>query len=327
MSDENQTPAMPTIDAIHDRVVAERTVDAGSGRGGTSSDPSFDTALAAEDAAKAVHPKAEVKETSKDSPESREKVEKKPDPMASKFGALARKEKELRAKEEASARRIAEMEQREKMLAEKEERLQSAKSNPLSILKAHGFSYQDATEAVLGNYKEPELDPIDAKIKPYAEKFTASESKLAKLEAELEALRTERANEQHNASMNQIVKEIKTALDDDKFEITRTMGNEGIDFVRDIVVEYYKTHERLLDYTEACQIAEDYYEKEYLSKLLDTKKVKARLPSSAPQAKPAKQAKPTLTNDLATGSGATMDLDSMSKDEAIAYLAKKLQFN
>jgi flagellar hook-basal body complex protein FliE len=313
---------MPTISEIHERVLnSARIVDESTGTGGTTSDPTLVVSATSE------VPVTEVTVSAPDVPEVREKAKEKPDPMAAKFGALARREKELRAQDQAATRRIQEMEQREKLIKEREERLLAAKSNPLKILKEHGFSYQDATEAVLGNYKEPEPDPFDVKLKPYADKFEQSESKIAKLEAELAEFRTQASTKQYQEGLNQAIKDINATLSDDKYEITRAMGNDGVDFVRDIMVEYYKANERLLDYTEACQIAEDYYEKEYLAKLLDTKKVKARLPVSAPQAKtPAKQAKATLTNDLATGGGAMKDIDTMSKDEAIAYLSKKLQY-
>lgn len=332
---ENATNEMPSMESIVARHTAKATPlpsevapDSGTAKGGTASDPNV-AGLSPEkpEAIKEVVEKVEAAKAEK----AAEKPKEERDVSASRFGALARREKELRQRQQEIESKLKAAEERERALLEKEQRLASAKKNPIQVLKEFGFSYQDATEAVLGNYKEPEEDPVDAKIRPYAEKFGSYETKAEQLERELQELKAQIATKQQQESMAQVSKEITSTLSDEKFELTRAMGQDGVDFVRDIMVEYYKANERLLDYSEACQIAEDYYEKEYLGRLLETKKLKSRLPSSAApaasQAKPKEsQAKPTLTNDLVSGSGASVDIDKLSRDEAIEYLSKKLKF-
>lgn len=303
----------------------ERSVDTGTAKGGTASDPALNQLK--------PEAKEEIKEVVEKVEAAKEeaKKEEKRDPASARFGALARKEKELRAQQKAIEDKLKAAEDRERQLMEREQRLGVAKKNPLEILKEYGFSYQDATQAVLGGYEAPPEDPMDAKLRPWSEKVDKSLTSAEKLEKELNELKAQIAAKHHQESITQVIKEIKTTLDDDKFELTKAMGEDGVDFVREIMVEYYKANERLLDYSEACQLAEDYYEKEYLGRLMDTKKVKSRFPAStaataATQAKPKTEAKATLTNDLVTGAGAIVDIDKLSKEDAIAHLAKKLQF-
>ncbi len=325
MSKETSAP-LPSIQDVASKILSSsQAKDPAIGTGGTTSDPSI---TAAQVVAAAEPAPAEVKATPEVAPEKVEKKEPVKDPASSRFGALARKEKEIRQRQADADARLKAADDREKAIKAREEGIQRANKNPLQILKEYGFSYQDATQAVLGGFEEAPEDPMDAKLKPYKEQFDKFSSNTEKLQAELDALRNELTTNKQRESMAQVTNEINTTLKDEKFELTKAMGEDGVDFVREIMIEYYNANKSLLDYAEACQLAEDYYEKEYLGRLLETKKLKSRLPQQAVQATPAKkpEAKPTLTNGLATGGGATVDVDTMSREDAIAYLSKKLQF-
>lgn len=302
--------------------------DAGSLKGGTASDPTLGAQAPAPEASKEVA----VEPTPAPAPEPK-KVEPKKDPQSSRFGALARKEKELRQQQQAVAAQLKAAEAREAALKEKEARWDSAKKRPVQALKELGFSYSDVTADLLGNYKEPEVDPMDLKMKPWADKVDAVEPKVEELTRQINELRAALTQKEQQEAYDTAMGEIKraAAANPEKYELISQFGDEAVDLVKDVIVEFWNENKKMLDYSEACDIVESYYEREYLDRLTSTKKLKSKFPTPAPEPSkpsPKKEAKEpsTLTNSLSSGSQAKVDLDSMSKQEAIAYLAKKLQF-
>lgn len=256
------------------------------------------------------------------------------DVSASRFGALARKEKELRNQQFSFEQRMKGIEERENGIRERELRFQQAK-RPLDKLKEYGFTHADITQDLLGNWKEPELDPLDEKLKPHKEKWDRYESKSAELEAELNQLKTQLTLKEQKETYNQVIGDIQSVLsDNDRYELTNTMGKEGLDLIQEVVIEYFNENEILLDYAAACDIVEEYYEKQIMTKLVGTKKAQSRFaPPAAPkvttkpsQAPTAPSVPKTLTQSHTTGSQATVDIDSLSKSEALAYLSKKLLY-
>jgi hypothetical protein len=256
------------------------------------------------------------------------------DPAAARFGALAKKERELRNQMSSFETKMKEFEARENAIKEREMRFQAAR-RPTEKLKELGFTYADITQDLLGNYKEPELDPMDEKLKPFKENWDKFEGVSEKLAKEVEQLKNQIALKEQKEVYSQVIGEIKSVLaDNDKYELTNTMGQEGLDLIQEVVLEYYNENEILLDYSAACDIVEKYYEDQIMSKVAGTKKMKSRF--AAPQ-EPAKPSKPspatkepsvpkTLTQAHSTGSKATPNVDEMSKEEALAYLSKKIIF-
>ncbi len=263
------------------------------------------------------------------------KPEPKRDPASAKFGALARKEAEVRKAAAAHEQRAKEMEARETALKEREARLINAKKNPIAILKEHGFSYADATEAVLGNYKEPEADPIDDKFKPYAERFDKYESTGTELKRQLEEITAKLAAKEQQEAIGQVMKNInETLADKDRYELINAVGSEATDMVRDVMVEHWNQHNEMLDYHKAADIVESYYDETFVNRLSSTKKFQAKLPKPEPKPVPKPAAKApaepkeraSLTNDMVSGGGVQTDIDKMSRDEFIAHASKKLMF-
>lgn len=280
---------------------------------------------------------AEETETVVEAPEPESPKQPEPpkkDPAAARFGALAKKERELRNQMTSFENKMKEFEAREAAIKERELRFQSAR-RPTEKLKELGFTYADITQDLLGNYKEPELDPMDEKLKPFKENWDKFEGVSEKLAKEVEQLKNQIALKEQKEVYNQVLGEIKSVLaDTDKYELTNTMGQEGLDLIQEVVLEYYNENEILLDYSAACDIVEKYYEDQIMSKVAGTKKMKSRF---APQPEPVKPSKPspatkepsvpkTLTQAHSTGSKATPNVDEMSKEEALAYLSKKLLF-
>lgn len=309
--------------------VAERIADPSSGSGGTPTDPNIKAP------AKEVAAAPEVAEIVEEVTKEEESPKPKKDPASARFGALSRKEKELRSQMSDFDRRMKEFEARENALKEKETRFSQAK-RPLDLLKEMGYTYADVTQDLLGTYQEPEPDPLDEKLKPHRERWEKVESESEKLAREVEELKNQLVLKEQQETYKQVVGEIRSILNDqDKYELTNAMGDEGLQLVQEVILEYFQQNEVLLDYAEACDIVEQYYENEIMNRVLNTKKLKSRVqptPAASPQpSKPVASPKEvkqsnTLTQAHTTASQATVDVDSMSKADAIAYLAKKLQY-
>lgn len=255
------------------------------------------------------------------------------DPASSKFAALARKEKEIQRREKDMERRLKEIEARTGAVNEKETAVQRFKQDPIKAMKDLGLSYADITQAVLGNYKAPEEDPLDLKLKPVQQRFDKYESDSEKLTRTVEELKQQLAAKEQREQYATVMNGIKTAITDtEKYELIHTMGDEALDLVKDTMVEYWNQHQKMLDYSEACDIVEGYYEENFLSKLAKTKKLGSRLtPAAKPATKqsttPKEVREPrTLNNRLSSAPEANVDIDKLPKHEALAYLAKKLQF-
>lgn len=256
----------------------------------------------------------------------------KKDLQSSRFAELAKRDKAARQRDEQVAAREKAIEAREKASQEREAKLVSAKRNPIQLLKEHGYSYQDATEAVLGNYKEPEEDPVDAKLKPYNERFSQYESNTEALKSQLEDLKSQIFQREQQDAYKTVMGEIKTALKDtERYELINAIGEDAESMVRDVIGEYARVHKRWMDYNEACDIVEKHYEDAYLSRLSGTKKFTSKLPKpvAPPTKSPAKTGdnksaeRATLTNNMSTGLPDKIDVDKLSKDDAIEVLMRK----
>jgi len=266
-------------------------------------------------------------------------VEEKPqppkrDPAAARFGALAKKERDLRNQMSSFETKMKEFEARENAIKERELRFQAAR-RPTDKLKELGFSYADITQDLLDNWKEAEVDPMDEKLKPFKENWDKFEGVSEKLAKEVEQLKNQIALKEQKEVYGQVMGEIKAVLaDTDKYELTNTMGQEGLDLIQEVVLEYYNENEILLDYSAACAIVEEYYEAQIMSKLAGTKKMKSRFAAPSEPTKPSKPSpatkepsgSKTLTQAHATGSKATPNVDEMTKEQALAYLSKKIIF-
>lgn len=325
-------------------------------KGGTASDPHVPpsgTGEKKEAAADAATPV--TKEGAKGTPEvsadpaktveeKTPEVKKDPpkDTSASRFAALSRKEKELRNAQADVDRRAKEHEAAVNALKEREAKLASAdiKKDPLGFMKAHGLSTQDLISSMYGNYKAPEVDPVDAKIQPHVAKMDGVSAELEALKAQLASFQAAQAESQQRQQYEEVMTGLKGAVEADKakYELVHAFGDEGLDLARDVMVEYYRQHQRLLDYSEACDLVEKHYEEKVIDRLAGTNKIKARMTQGATSVsaasavtttkQPTKEATEptTLTNRLSTGAQANIDIDKLSPEEAIAVLSKKLLY-
>ncbi len=210
--------------------------------------------------------------------------EPKKDPDSKRFGALARKEKEIRQREQMLAQKEREGVERQRVAEDRvkaaEDRIEGILKGkrPLDVLKQAGYSYEQATQDVLGGYKPQEPDPLDVRLEPIQQKL----SKLEELEQKLSKYETALVEKEQQQNYRLMMDSIKDTIAKgaDKFEIVGAMGEEGLDLVKDVMIEYYQANQQLLSYEEACEQVESWYEQELIEKLSKTKKVQNKLPRS-----------------------------------------------
>jgi hypothetical protein len=309
--------AAPAVDPGAAPVTAEPAVDAAPAAAATA-EPAVDPATPAE-AAPAEAPKEEKR-----------------DPSAARFAALARRDREIRQRESEVQNRLKDAETRAAALAEKEALLAKKPASPIELLKQHGYSLEDANLAAFGQTKEKEKDPLDLKLEeritPIQSQLEKANETIEKLTQTLEALQSERTE----IAKREVRRDIMSTVDRENLEMIKAVGEEAVVMVENVIANYFKQHQRVLSYSEACGIVEQYYF-DAVSKLAETPKVKSRFappttPSPAPS-KPkttttekAKERPTTLTQAHSAAPRATSNVDSMSRNDAIEYLAKKLQY-
>jgi hypothetical protein len=259
--------------------------------------------------------------------------EKPKDPLATKFAALARREKEARMRADEIEARSKVLEARERELSERDAARASAK-RPLDILKAHGLTYQDATQDVLGGYTPPEPDPVDTKL---GERLTPFEQRLQQLETEntkLKELAAQVEQDRVQRYIQDVQKGIRETASSGDYELIQSIGDEAYTLVQDVIGEFFKKHKRLLSYAEACATVESHYQQKFVTPFAKTKKMQALLkaemppPAATPARKEVREKPTTLTQSHSTSVAKPLSgVDHLPKHEALAELAKHLTFN
>jgi hypothetical protein len=326
----SQTAPLPTIDEIVANVQAAQAKPAETA---PAAEPASVAAVAPAETVP-TESAAEPVATETPAPAAAAPAPSKEEELASRrFAALSRKERELRQKEQEAQARVTAAEARAKELEEREKRFQDLKKSPLKVLKDLGISYADLTQDAIGAYKEPEVDPTEKRFQDLQSKIDEA----ARVKEELAQYKAANEQREVEAALRDVMDTIKETASDEKYEYIQTLGDEAYSLVKDVMAEYYQQHQKLLDYSEACDIVEKYYEEGVVAKLTSTKKVKSRFTASAPAKVEAPKATPTpkevsgrpttLTNAAASAaSKAKPDIDKMSKQEALSLLANQLRF-
>lgn len=265
-------------------------------------------------------PTTETQPTTESAPQSTEKPTN--ETYAKRFAALSHKDRELRQRQLELQRREAELKARESEIQAK------AGQKPKSAwdaLKAHGFTYQDATMEALGQKPEPTPeDPTEKRFKTLEEQI--AEAKKAK--EELEAFKKQLADQQQEALRTQILNHIATtvAQGGEKYELLAMEGDAGVQVVFDVMEEYYnKNNGQNISFQAACDLVENFYE-DKARKLIAAKKFQPKAPpSTSAKAAPSKPAA-TLTNADASTPTAKADFSKMSKDEQLDWVASQIKF-
>jgi hypothetical protein len=220
------------------------------------------------------------------------------DPMASKFAALAKKERQARllqsqakAQADALAKREAEIARREKEWDEEFRR------NPLAALKKRNLTYQDITNAALNDDK---FDPA-TEVKSVKDEI----ERLRQEQAEKERKAQEDAKAQQAQAEAQAVEAFKERIgqhiesNGEKYELTNLY--DASELVFQTVEEHFARTKKVLSLDEACGLVESYLE----SEIERTAKQSKKFQSKYGQPKPVEEKKPapsktdtTLSNHL-----------------------------
>lgn len=318
--------ALPSIDEIAQNLANGKTPEEAGAATEVPADVSADPATPeATEVTTETKPETEAKPA--------ETADPKKDASAARFAALARREREARALKDAQERRAQEIEAKAKELADAEMRLKAARQNPLELLKEAGLTYADVTAAMLGQHKPKEPDPVDLKLDERVKPLSDDLAELKKAKDEITQALQELQAHRVEIAKREVRQAIEATAKDGGFEYINALGTEAYTLVEDVIAQYYKKHKRILNYNEACDKVERYYE-ERAQKLLATSKVQSRFASaSTPQktqtpqrtSPPAKESK-TLTQSLSQGTRAKPDVDKMSNRDALEFLASTLKY-
>ena len=200
-----------------------------------------------------------VEEAATEAAEVAEAVEEKPD-FSRQFGAIARREKELRSREA----RLKELEaQYNEVQGYKNEYsgIQSlAKENPYEAMKKLGIDYDALTQQVI-NEGEP---TADQKLKLENEALRA---RIEKLEGAYNEENKQREQAQAQAARNKLIDNVKQFVDDGgDYEFIQS--NDAYGLVTEVMQQHYIRTKEIMEYSDAAKMVEGHFESEaerYLS--------------------------------------------------------------
>jgi hypothetical protein len=246
--------------------------------------------------------------------------EKKDDRFATKFAALARKERQIQAREQA-------LKDQEKKFQDFEEKRVKAKESPLPYLEELGWSYQDLTQFILNDQK-PSAEMIakraEAEVRRLREEQVEKEKK-----AQEEAKRTQ--EEAQTKALAGVTRGITQYLEANPstFELTKAHP-EGSELVLNVMIAHHEKHGRVLSIPEATESVEKYLESETekwmgLSKLQKKLKPKEEPAPSKPELFKQAESPKTLTNAAQTQVPAPVDRP-LSLEESRQRAARMLKW-
>jgi len=177
----------------------------------------------------------------------------KPD-FSRQFAVIAKKERELRRREEHVKEletRIGDLEKGNSQLGSLRE---LARDNPAKILQELGISYDDLTQQVINEGN------------PTAEQELKSENtvlreRLEKLESVYKERQEVEENQRMETAQKQLVDNIQKFVNDsDGYDLVQSKG--AYDLVAELMRQHYIQTKEIMEYSRAAQVVEDYYESE-----------------------------------------------------------------
>lgn len=230
---------------------------------------------------------------------------KKDDPFAARFAEFAKAQRELRVEREAFKAEQRDREEHWRRQTADFDVIRKAKesASPIQALQALGYSYEQATDEVLGKYQPKTKQPEAPKQDP----------ELVEMKRELQQLKAERDAERERAAVasfrSAMVEKAKSG--GEKYQLVDAA--DAYDEAVGLVVSHFQTHGELPGGTSeaAIEMALDFVERRLdglSERVLTTSKVRSRLqppaapkpaaPAAGPQATTARSPS-TLTNTLA----------------------------
>lgn len=242
--------------------------------------------------------------------------EKKPDEMASKFAALAKKERLARLAQLNLKQKEAALAKKEQELLERENKWESEfKEKPLEAIKRRGYSYEDITKAALN----------DGKFEPATE-IKGVKDEIARLrqeqaDKEKQAAESARANEEK--ASQQAISDFKERIGQhlegnaEKYELTKLY--DASELVFSIVEEHFARTQKVLSIDEACGLVEQYIEDQLERTSKESKKFQAKYLAAKKAEDDKKDPKPsttTLSNNLNTSAAPSL-LPAKTEDDRL----------
>lgn len=220
------------------------------------------------------------------------------------YAELARKEKALRAKEEAWKTQLAEKEQgwlaKEQEYQSKYIPKERLLQDTLGTLQEAGMSYDQIVQMAMNPPSQEALInmQLQAKIKELENKL---ESKFSSFEQN----QKDAKSKQYEQAINQIRGQVKNLVTNEieNFELINANGEDAQEAVVRYIEDYYKETQQVLSAQEAAKLVEEHLLEESL-KLMSLNKLKSKLAPPIEQETPQVPGKPqahkTLTNTNAT---------------------------
>jgi hypothetical protein len=213
-------------------------------------------------------------------------------PISPQLAALAKQRRAFQLEKEAFAREKAAAAANPTEGAA--ELIAKLKAQPLSVLQEHGVTYDQLTEAILGNPVNPEIESLKEQIKALKEGVDNS-------------FKTQ-AEGQEEAALTEMLYEAESlAKEGESYELIRTRN--AYDRVLRKIHGNFKKTGRVLDVSEAMTQVENELLEEGL-KIAEASKIKNKLiPTQQPAPQPQQRTMRTLTNR----DGAIPPLDRKSR--------------
>jgi hypothetical protein len=237
----------------------------------------------------------------------------KPSEAAQKFLNLTRAERAAREKLQQVEAKETEIKAAEPELVAARE-LAAAMKDPakaLAVMQKHGLTLRQLNDAYVESLKTE-----NERAAPAQPSLELAEvlKKLAQVENELTAVKTERQKEREDAVFSQFDKDVRQIIQSADFEHVQAEEEDGVALVKAIIEEHLAKTKKLLDYKEAARLAEAHFERKS-EKHAATKKFQSRhAPKPAP--KPDEDGEPTtLSGDAVTRSGAGSSETKKSDEE------------
>jgi hypothetical protein len=232
------------------------------------------------------------------------------------YAELARKEKALRAKEQAWKAQLAEKEQgwqqREQEYKSKYIPKDRLLTDTMGALQEAGLSYDQIVQTMMNPPSQESI--INMQLQ---QKIKELEDKLESRFSNYEESQKQAQSKQYEAALNSIRSEVKTmvASDPGTWEMINANGDDGHDAVVAYIEDTFKETGRTISVQEAAQAIEDYLLDESV-KLMQLNKIKTKLAPvpETPQAPGKPQAHKTLTHSNAPTSTRPMS----ARERAIA---------
>lgn len=251
--------------------------------------------------------------------------EKKDEPFSKRFSELAKQRRKFELERKASKQREADLAAREARVAEMEKRPAPTpkKKNPIEVLMAEGYTYEDAAKYVLSEGKLSAEDRIAEVEKKFESRLEQYERE--KEEREQKALESEKAEleEEERAQTLQVHAGIEALFlsKPDDYDLLNQFHSEDDPMppkIYSLIEDHWnaelkkqeedESHKpRLLSYKDACDLMEQFLEQEAERVFNNSKKLKAKYLLQQQDKKDDERAPPskTLSNAITTTSTET----------------------